>query len=276
MPFRLWDRIKDWVVLAGLLLFSVVAMLAQNEPMLRGLRGFALETTSRVEARFAWVGHFFRALDDSEDLRAENIELSSELARLREARLENERLRALIAFRDSSDYQMVPARIIPRDIFQQENLFTLDVGRGDSVDVGMAVIDEQGILGKVVFVSENYSRVMPYLNTDFRVPAKVQPSQASGIARWTGTRATDRLLLEYLVKTDSVEVGQLVVTSGFSGVFPPGIPVGTVEEVRGKQGRNELEIDVRPASPLSKAQHAFVLLLRPDPERLELEEERVR
>ena len=276
MPFRLWDQIRDWVILLVLVLVSVVAMLAQNEPMLRGLRGFALETTSRVEARFAWVGHFFRALDDSEILLEENIELSSQVARSREARIENERLRALLALQDSSAYPMVAARIITKDIFRQENFLTLDVGRRDSVDVGMAVVDEQGILGKIVFVSENYSRVMPYLNTDFRVPAKVQPLQAAGIARWTGTRADDALLLEHIVKTEPVEVGQLVVTSGFSGVFPPGLPVGTVEAVQGKAGRNELEILVTPASSLRTAEHAFVLQIRPDPERLELEEERIR
>ncbi len=65
MPFRLWDRIRDWVILSILLLGSVVMMLSQNDPMFRGMRSASLEITSGVEARFAWVGQFFRAIDEN-------------------------------------------------------------------------------------------------------------------------------------------------------------------------------------------------------------------
>lgn len=274
MPFRLWDRIRDWVVLAVLLVSAVGVMLFENEPLLRGMRAGALDATSWVEARFAWVGRFSRALDENEILRRDNIDLSSELARLREARLENERLRRLIAFRDSTDHPMVGARIVSKDLFEGENLLTLDVGRADCVDVDMAVLDERGILGKVIFVSENYSRVLPYKNTSFRVPAKVQEIGAVGIARWPGTQ-DDLLSLDHVVKTEPVEKGQLVVTSGFSSVFPAGFPIGRVDSVALRHGRNELDILVRPLAKLGDAEHAFVLIRRPDPERLALEERRL-
>lgn len=275
MPFRLWDRIRDWVVLSMLLVTSVVCMMTQNQPLLRGLRGSALELTSWTEARFAWVGHFFRALDDNEQLQTENIAYSSELARSREARLENERLRRLLAFKETQTYPMVAARIIGKDIFKEQNFLTLDVGRDDGVETGMAVVDDQGILGKIAFVSTHYSRVMPYLHTSFRVPARVQPSQATGIIRWPGTRR-DILLLEHIVKTEHVERGQLVVTSGYSDVFPAGYPIGTVDSVAVRRGENQLEIHVTPATTLSTADHAFVILHRPDAERLELEALRLR
>ena len=275
MPFRLWDRIRDWVILATLLLSSVVMMLAQNDPMLRGMRGVSLEITSWVEARFAWVGQFFRALDENEVLRRDNIELSSQLARLREARLENERLALALAFQQDSAYQKVAARIITKDIFGQDNSLTLDVGRADGVETGMAVVDEKGILGRVIFVSTHYSRVMPYLNTEFHVPAKIQPLQAVGIISWPGSRS-DVLLLENVVKTEPVEAGQRVVTSRASSVFPPGYPVGLIDSVANRPGENLLEIHVRPASPLNTAQHAFVILQKVDPERARLEVQQVR
>ena len=274
MPFRLWDQIRDWVVLAVLLISAVGMMLAQNQPMLRGLRATALETTSWIEARFAWAGHFLRALEENETLRQENIAYSSELARLREARVENERLRSLLAFRDSTEVPMVPARIVAKDLYRQSNLLTLDVGRVDSVQVDMPVVDERGILGKVVFVSEHYSRVMPYLNTNFRVPAKILELGTSGLVSWPGGNQ-DRLLLELIAKTEPVEAGQLVVTSEFSGVFPRGYPIGTIDTVAVQPGLNELEILLRPAAPLSEAEYAFVLLETPDPEQVELESRRV-
>lgn len=275
MPFRLWDRIRDWVILFGLLSTAVVLMLTLNMPLLRALRGGALEVTSAVESRFAWVGQYFRALEENSILRQENIELSSRLARSREARLENERLRSMLAFADSSEFPMVAAQIVSKDLFGSQNLLTLDVGRADSVDVDMAVVDERGIIGKVVFVSRNYSRVMPYLNTDFYVPAKVQPSQAAGIVRWPGV-SYNRLQLEHVVKTEPVVAGQMVVTSGASGVFPEGYLIGRIDSVASKVARNALDIYLEPAAPLHSAEYAFVILQKPDPERTALEEKTVR
>ncbi|MFQ5569247.1 MAG: rod shape-determining protein MreC [Rhodothermales bacterium] len=270
MPFHLWDRIRDWVILSLLLIISLVFMLARNDPMLRGLRRTSLEMTSWIEVRFAWVGQFIRAIDDNELLRLENIDFSSRLARSREARLENERLRRLLGLKEISDYDMVAARIITKDIFRRQNYLTLDVGRADRVDAGMAVVDEKGILGKVVEASEHYSLVMPYLNSDFHVPAKVLPLQVSGIVSWSPNRRAV-LMLEHVVKTEPVAQGQLVVTSGYSGVFPPGYPIGRVDVVATPPGSNVWEILLTPAASLHTAEHAFVILQKPDPERLQLE-----
>ena len=271
MNTHLWDRIRDWVMLVVFLATSIVVMLARNEPLVRGLRATSLQGTVWLEDRLAWAAGYFRALEENEVLREENIQLSSEVARSREAVLENERLRRLVGFRDTTSVELRPARVISKDMVGQHRFITLDIGREDSVREGMAVVDQRGILGKVVLTSDDYSRVMTYLNTDFRVPAKVQPLQASGIVRWEGVRG-DRLLLEHVVKTENVEPGQLVVTSGYSGTFPPGYPVGVVDSVAVHSGRNALDVYVSPAASLSDAEHAFVMMQLPDPERLAVEE----
>lgn len=271
MTFRLWDRIRDWVILGVLLAISVGTMLTENQALVRGVRAGALESTAWLEARFSWIGGYFRALNENEVLRQENIVLSSRVARSREAIIENERLRRLIGFRDTIDVRLKAVRIIDKDITQQQNYLTLDAGARDSIEVDMAVVDQRGILGKVILVSERYSRVMPYLNTHFRIPAKVQPLQAFGVIRWEGGR-TDRLRLDHVVKTEPVQKGQLVVTSGYSGVFQPGLPIGVVDSVSARTGRNELTVFVRPSASISDAEYAFVVLQKPEPERLEVDE----
>ncbi len=275
MTFRLWDRIRDWVILGVLLAVSLVTILTQNQPLLRGLRAESLEATAWLEARFAWVGGYFQALRENEVLREENIVLSSQVARSREAILENERLRRMIGFQDTTEFDLKAARIINKDITQQQNFITLNVGSSDSVKVNMAVVDERGAIGMVVLVSRHYSRVMSYLNTEFRIPAKVQPLQAFGIVRWEGG-TTDRLRLDHIVKTEPVRTGQLVVTSGYSGVFPPGVPIGTIDSVSSRTGRNELTVFMKPATAIATAEHAFVVLKKPEPERLALENESIR
>lgn len=264
------SQLLDWILLLGLLLLSVFIMLSQNQPLSRTLRAQLLEATAQVESSFAWMGRYLHVLEENEDLRQQNIELSSRVARTRSARLENQELKRLLNLKDTSAARLSAARIVRKDIFQQENFLTVDVGSEDGVTEGMPVIHEKGIVGTVMLTSEEYARVMPYLNTDFRVPATILPLRTEGIVRWDGERQ-DRLLLEHVVKTEPVEPGQAVVTSGHSDVFPPGRKIGTVDSVEVRPGRSELRIFLTPAAPLHELGYVFVILETPDAERSSLE-----
>lgn len=270
MNIRNWDKLGDWIIFAVMLLFAAVLLVSRNEPVVLGLRSLALQTSAGIDSRISWISSYASALNENANLREDNILLSSQVARSREALLENNRLRSLIRYSDSTAISLRPARIISKDITGRQNLMTLDIGSEDSVQIGMAVIDEHGVIGKVVLVSTSYSRVMPYINTDLRIPAKVLPMQAAGIVRWDGQRK-DNLILDHVIKTEPVVTGQLVVASGFSSVYPEGIPVGTITEVHRIDGRNELVIHLKPAANATTASHVFVVMNRPDPERIELE-----
>lgn len=270
MLARFWERARDFVVLGALLAVSLVTLLAQNEPVYRSVRALALEVTAPVEGLYAASTRYTRALRENEALRAEAVQLAAEVARLRAARRENERLRGLIGFRDTVDFPMVPARVVRKDIARQENLLTLNVGARDGVAEGMPVLDERGLVGRVILTSPNYSLVMPHQNTRFAVAAQITELGRDGVVRWDGLRF-DRLLMEHVVKTEPVEPGMLVTTSEFSGTFPPGVPVGRVDSVFAARGRNDLVIYLDPASPLSAVDYVYVLLIAPDPEREALE-----
>jgi rod shape-determining protein MreC len=259
MNYRLWERLKDWVILFALLTTSMLVLVARNEPVVRALRAQALETTSGVESQFAWVGGYFRALDENDLLREENINLASEVARSREATFQSERLRRLLGFRDTASYPMIPARVVARDITETHNYLTINVGSNDSIKVGMPVVDERGIIGVVEHVSASYALVMPYLNMDFRVPAIIQALRVEGVVRWEGVNR-DELLLEYISRNQPVLKGQLVVTSGASGNFPAGYPIGFIDSTATIPGVNQLEIFLTPTSPISQADYVFVLL----------------
>ncbi len=270
MDFRQWTRIRDWVLLLTLIGISVIVMVTENLTIVRTLRAASLEITGRVENSLSWIGRYFHALEENEILRAENIQLSSDLARSREADIENTRLRKLVGFVDTMTYHLEPARIIEKEITRQKNYLILNKGSVHGVKEDMGVLDERGILGKVVQVSENYSQVMSYLNMDFRVPAKIQPSQAQGIIKWEGVDRAE-LLLEHVIKTEVVTEGDLVVTSGFSSVFPPGYPIGKVVSVLPQTGKNQLLVQVQPSSQIDMVEHAFIVLEQPEEELIQLE-----
>jgi rod shape-determining protein MreC len=268
---EIWSRIKDFVILAGLILISVTVMINRNDEGLRVLRAASLELTSRVEERFAWVGHYVGALAENDALRRDNVSLSGELALLRQAGLENQRLQSMLGVQDSVGFDLVAAKIIDKDITRQKNTLSLDVGRRDGVEAGMAVVDENGILGKVIFVSDRFAVAQSYFNTDFRIPAQLMPENTFGIVRWEGRgRFSHLLLLEHIVKTVDVEPGQQIVTS-HSISFPSGIAIGSVDTVLAQPGRDELRIYLRPASPIGPARYAFVVKALPDEELIELQ-----
>ncbi len=269
---KLWERSQDWVIFAVLFVMSAMVLVKSDGPTLRAVRATSLAVTGPVEGLFAGMGRYRQSLGENDRLRAETIELATEVARLREARAENERLRSLLAFNDSSAVQRVPARVVAKDITQQQNLLTLNVGSQSGVEIGMPVIDERGLVGKVVLTSSRYCIVMPHQSTQFAVPATIDALQQDGIVRWDGVNY-DRLLMEYVPKTEPVQKGQVVTTSGYSEVFPAGVPVGVVDSVFAGQGRNDFMIYLRPSAPISQVNYVYVLLARPDPERLAVEEE---
>jgi len=222
-----------------------------------------------MESQFSRVAEFMRAADENSRLRATNIVMSSQLAKLRDAQEENERLRALLALRDTLDVPTLAVRVVSRDVHRQKNFLIIDAGKADGLAEDMAVVDDHGIIGKVVLPGDDYSLVQTYLNTDFRVPGLIQPLQTFGIVRWDGTQL-DRLLLDYVVRTEPVAKGQLVITSG-SSIFPSGIPIGTIDSVAVRAGENLLEIFLTPATPIGSARHAFVILRTPNEELVRLQ-----
>jgi len=265
---RLWDKIKDWALLFGLLSISIVVLLSANEPMLTGLRARAIETTGTVETWFAWLGNYVRAIEDNQTLREENFHLSSELARAREAQLENDQLRELLSLKDSSEFSLLPAQIVSKDITRERNFLLINVGSEDGVGTGMAVVDPRGIIGKTVLVGRRYTRVMSYLNSEFFTPVKIMPSESDGLIRWDGERH-DRLLLEHIVRSQEVIPGQKVITSGYSGIFQPGFLIGEIDSVFVRPGMTTWQIYVRPLARLDDASHVFVIRSRPDPDRMQ-------
>ena len=264
------NRPTDWLLLGAVLLVAAALMLTQNQPLVRTVRAQAMSWTAQVEGTFAWMGRYLRVLERNNELRRENIQLSSQVARTRAARQRNEELRRLLNLTDTSDAALRPARIVTKDIFQKDNVLVLNVGAADGVEKGMPVVHERGIVGTVVMTNEHYARVMPFLNTDFRVPGTVLPLRAEGIVRWDGEHL-DRLQLDHVVETEPVEVGQQVVTSGHSGIFPPGRRIGTVDSVTAPAGRSELAIFLRPAVSLYEISHAVVILQEPTSEQRTLE-----
>ena len=116
MNIRNWDRLGDWIILAAMLLVATITLILRNEPVVLGLRSLALQTSAGIDSRISWISSYASALNENVSLREDNIILSSQVARSREAQLENARLRSLIDYSDSTSISLRSARIISKDI----------------------------------------------------------------------------------------------------------------------------------------------------------------
>ena len=132
-------------------------------------------------------------------------------------------------------YAYLPAKVIDNSVNKQYNLIMLDRGKDEGIEEGMAVVGPEGIAGVVYGVSQHFARVLPVINRNFRVSAKFKKNNYFGSLSWDGRSYRHATLSEISLHVP-VSTGDTIVTSGFSGSFPEGIPVGTVDKVEPKDG----------------------------------------
>lgn len=200
------------------------------------------------------------------NLARENSELKEklnsaqpELVRFSELKIENDRLRELLGFQNRGRYKMklLPAQVIGRGASPAQALLVINRGTGSGVAVDRPVIVAAGLVGKIVEVSRFSSKVMLLTDPLSSVAAADQRSRDFGIAEG---RAPDRLRLKYMSANGEVAVGDIIVTSNVSDLFPPGLPVGVV--IKAVKNETDLfyEVELKPSADLSKLEEVMIVL----------------
>ncbi|MDI9569456.1 MAG: rod shape-determining protein MreC [Pseudomonadota bacterium] len=196
--------------------------------------------------------------EENRRLKKENDQLKNQLLQYQEGYLEGVRLQKLLALKERSEYESVPARIIGID--QKSLLKTILINRGSAHGIrkGLPVINEQGILGRIVETSWHVSRVLLISDGNSNVDAAIQGSRAQGILQGTGA---GRCALKYIAKTEEVKEGDMVVSSGMTEIFPKGLLLGSVIRADKKAAGLFQTIEVAPAVDFSRMEEALVLVV---------------
>jgi rod shape-determining protein MreC len=184
-------------------------------------------------------------------------QISQQFVVLRE---ENTRLRELLGSRSRLGAEVLVAEltgVVPGPATFQ---VIVDKGAMAGVVVGQAVIDARGLFGQVVEVSEFFSRVLLITDATHAVPVQVNRNDVRSIA--AGTGQLDRLELENVPITADIKVGDLLVSSGLGGRFPPGYPVGEVVHVEVDPARVYAEVIARPLAALDRSRHVLLIFDR--------------
>jgi rod shape-determining protein MreC len=180
---------------------------------------------------------------------------------LSQVREENDRLRSLLGFTESTGYEGIGARVVGRAPAFLTNLFIINRGSADGVRIDAPVVSGNGILGRTVVVSPSNSQVQLITNPDASVGVMLARLRSPGVLKGTGKPLLE---LHYLSNSEPVEVGDVVVTSGLDGIFPKGLPVGAV--VDSHKGKSVFRvIQVRPYADVLRIEEVLVLRDAPRP-----------
>jgi rod shape-determining protein MreC len=221
------------------------------------------ELTGKVNAQANKISYYFQ-------LRQTNQQLAAENERLRNTLSENfskpDTINKIVTDSIPSDslgnhrkwlYYM--AKVVSNSVTSQENFIQLGRGTNQHFKKDLGVVDpNNGVVGIVTDVSENFAVVMSLLHKDSRISAKLKKGGDVGMIIWDG-KDPNRLTLTDIRKSAKVSKGDTVLTSGFTATFPLGLNIGTVDEVIPDKSTNNYIIKVRSAANFYNLQYVYAI-----------------
>jgi rod shape-determining protein MreC len=223
------------------------------------------------------VTNLFGGFQEVNELRTQVRQLQEQLntsvidsVRVRELEIENTELRAQLEYKQGNpDYLLSGAtvleendnraRVLSQDPSTLINSLIIDQGREEGVEVGMPIVTPAGLVGRVTEVGSNWSRVLLLSDTTSSVNAVVQSTRATGIVQGQG-QGSDMLVMRFLPLGESVQVDDLILTSGIGGAFPKRLVIGQVVQVRQRDTDLFTEAVIRPSVDLPRLE--FVLVMK--------------
>ena len=210
----------------------------------------------------AWesASGLLRARDEAEALRGRVRQLEQDTARLAETEAENARLRTLLDFRRTLGGTLLTTRVIGHDAAGLSRTLVVDQGSAAGIAKGAAVLAPEGIVGQVFQVSPHAARVLLVSDHNSGVDAVVQRTRGRGIVEGT---ADGHCGLKFVKRTEDLQVGDLVVSSGLDGIFPRGLPIGRIQAVD-KQGQGLFQYaQIDPAVDVERLEEVLVMVGAP-------------
>ncbi|MDP2892369.1 MAG: rod shape-determining protein MreC [Bacillota bacterium] len=215
------------------------------------------------------VGDFFSNIFNPTKAEAENVELKKQIAQLqedsaqlRELQKENERLKELLGFvEENTTFTTVPARVVGKNPGFWFEMFEINVGRSQGVDKDMAVVNSQGLVGRVVEVGANWSKVLAVIDPRSSVAALLERSRDNGMVHgMLDTEESTGLCQMYYLHADAdVLPGDKIITSGLGGVFPKGLLVGEVVEIGNQSESEQRRVMVKSAVDFTHLEEVLVI-----------------
>lgn len=204
------------------------------------------------------VKKYHQLREVNETLARENAQIRTELLRLKSQQQPLTKLPYFVSEAMLNRYHAVAGRVIDQSTQMSQNYLTIDKGRLDGIQPGMAVISSTGIVGKVMSSTDNLSLIVSILHTNNSVSAKLKRSGELGYIKWSGYQSEVADMMD-ISKYKKVVKGDTVVTSDYNAVFPPNIPIGIVAKVGIEKDDTFHDIKVMLFTQFATLQYVYVI-----------------
>jgi len=211
---------------------------------------------SKISKFFSSYLFLVNVKERNQVLERENSALKAELARVRESELEGIRCREMLGFSQLIPKQLAAARVISRSLFSEFRTVDVDKGTYHGVQEGMVAMAPSGLVGYISSSSTLTSKVRLITDVKSAVDAVIQRTRANAIVKGYNSNLC---VLKYLDNPLDVIQGDMVVSSGMGGVFPKGILVGTVSEVKKSPEGVLVEIFLKPSVDMEKLEELWIV-----------------
>ena len=247
----------DYLLLILLTFFSFLILFMNEAPELRSLQGNVADVFSFIHYPGIWLEDLSGLLKENDVLKQENLQLKLQNIEFKEAYLENQRLKKMLGFLDSTAYEIIPAKVINRGTTPIANSILLNIGRNDGVIPNLAVISTKGIIGKTIAVGDKTTQCQIFQDVNFRLSVKFQNSRVLGIVMWLPNGSA---VVREIPNTAEIHPGELVLTSGYSKIYPPNIIIGEVIEVHRTENEAFQSVIIQSNADINTIEEAFVIL----------------
>lgn len=265
-------KYNHWFVFLILEVVSMVLLFQYNSYQGSAWFSSANAVTGKLYEWDANVETFFSLTKVNQELTQRNAYLEQEVQKLSDS-LVSVTKDSSIYHRDQfallRNYRLIPAKVVANSVDKPGNLMTIDKGSADGIHKDMGVISGTGVVGIVYLVAEHYAIVIPVLNTKSNISCIIQNRGYFGYLRWKGG-VSDLAYLEEVPRHAHFKLGDYVVTSGYSAVFPPGVRVGRILHVFNSADGLSYRVQLRLSTDFARLRDVCVIDDTAMKERLEI------
>lgn len=265
-------KYNHWFVFLILEVVSMVLLFQYNSYQGSAWFSSANAVTGKLYEWDANVETFFSLTKVNQELTQRNAYLEQEVQKLSDS-LVSVTKDSSIYHRDQfallRNYRLIPAKVVANSVDKPGNLMTIDKGSADGIHKDMGVISGMGVVGIVYLVAEHYAIVIPVLNTKSNISCMIQNRGYFGYLRWKGG-VSDLAYLEEVPRHAHFKLGDYVVTSGYSAVFPPGVRVGRILHVFNAADGLSYRVQLRLSTDFARLRDVCVIDDAAMKERLEI------
>lgn len=261
----LFARVGNLILFAALEILCIYLIVSFNQTQKGIFINSSKLASSAIYSRANSITDYLRLGETNEKLAEENSRLLEDLINLKTyAPLPPEKVDSIRKFK------LISAEIINNSIKQKNNKITLNKGRAHGFRKGMGVVNDDGLVGIIDDVSKNYSTAISLLNLQTNISVKLKKTNEIGELRWNG-KNIKTMTMDAVPPHSKVVVGDSVITSGYSTIFPENIFIGLVKSVNEDKRNGFITLDVGLNNDLSKLNFVYVIENLKAEEQLELE-----